>query len=432
MTSESPQVQSSTGAPHVLLAAYQCGPGMGSVSQIGWEWYSRLAARTPVTLVTHVRNRPAIEQAGGSGSGSERIYIDTEWFAGPLHRLATQLFPRSPHAALLLSSLDFFVYDREAERVLRARMAQGTRWDVVHAVTPVSPVAVTRLHRLGAPLLVGPWNGGLSTPPAFADIVRQDANWLSSLRQLGRVADWAIGATRHAAVILTATRTTRNALPSACHSRCVTMVENGVDLDVFSPAPWPVAPSGTRPLCIAFVGRLTPVKGLPLLLKALTKIRQEVPVQLAVVGEGPMEEAWRRETVALGLAECVTFYGACSAAQVAVHLHDAHVLCLPSVRESGGAVLLEAMACARPVIAVAFGGPAEVVDNGVGYTALPITAEAVVDDIAHALRDIVRNPAAWHRRGEEGRRRAEQHYGWPMKIEQALAWYRKVLESQEQ
>ena len=50
----------------VLLSAYQCGPGMGSVSQIGWEWYSRLARRTSVTLFTHIRNRPALEAAGGT------------------------------------------------------------------------------------------------------------------------------------------------------------------------------------------------------------------------------------------------------------------------------------------------------------------------------------------------------------------------------
>ena len=41
----------------IILAAYQCGPGLGSVSQIGWEWYSRLAREHDVTLVTHVRNR---------------------------------------------------------------------------------------------------------------------------------------------------------------------------------------------------------------------------------------------------------------------------------------------------------------------------------------------------------------------------------------
>ena len=50
-----------TQEPRLLLSAYQCGPGMGSVSQIGWHWYSRLAQRLPVTLLTHIRNRAALE-----------------------------------------------------------------------------------------------------------------------------------------------------------------------------------------------------------------------------------------------------------------------------------------------------------------------------------------------------------------------------------
>ena len=54
----------------ILLVAYQCGPGMGSVSQIGWEWYTRLCESHDVTLVTHPRNRPALAAAGAPLAGS--------------------------------------------------------------------------------------------------------------------------------------------------------------------------------------------------------------------------------------------------------------------------------------------------------------------------------------------------------------------------
>ena len=67
----------------VLLVAYQCGPGMGSVSQIGWQWFTGMAARREVCLVTHERNRAAIEAAPDRPAGARVIYIDTEWFAGP-------------------------------------------------------------------------------------------------------------------------------------------------------------------------------------------------------------------------------------------------------------------------------------------------------------------------------------------------------------
>jgi glycosyltransferase involved in cell wall biosynthesis len=414
-------------SPRILLAAYQCGPGMGSVSQIGWEWYTRLATRTSVTLVTHVRNRSVIEQSGGARDGSEICYIDTEWFAGPLYRLAARLFPRSPHATFLFSSFDFFVYDRTAECILRERWNRGERWDIIHVVTPVSPVAATRFYRLGAPLVVGPWNGGLGILPAFKEIMRQDASWVYPLRQLGRLADLWFGTTCHAAMIFTATQATLAALPRSCHSRCTPMLENGVDLDIFTPSPWSETPSVNQPLRLIFVGRLAPFKGIPLLLKALAQVQREFPVRLTIVGDGPLMRDWRRLAGDLGVAEHVDFRGACSASEVAAQLRQHQVMCLPSVRESGGAVLLEAMACARPVIAVAFGGPAEIVDDAVGCAVPATSPEAVVAGFAQALRDVVQNPDAWRRRGEEGRRRAEQQYSWKMKIEQALGWYHNVL-----
>src|SRR5579871_436704 len=100
----------------VLMSAYQCAPGMGSVSQIGWEWYARMSARTPVTLLTHVRNRAALEAAGAPLHDSAIIYIDTEWFAGPVYRMAARLFPRSQHAVFMLASVDFYVYDAAARK----------------------------------------------------------------------------------------------------------------------------------------------------------------------------------------------------------------------------------------------------------------------------------------------------------------------------
>ena len=77
-----------------------------------------------------------------------------------------------------------------------------------------------------------------------------------------------------------------------------------------------------------------------------------------------------------------------------------HVSCLPSIRESGGGVLLEAMASARPVISIAFGGPLETVDEQVGQL-IPLNGyQSVVTGIIETLRDVVKNPETWRKRGE--------------------------------
>ncbi|NJO15548.1 MAG: glycosyltransferase [Thioploca sp.] len=415
-------------SPRILLSAYQCAPKTEAVSQIGWQWYFRLAQRVPVTLVTHVRNYSYLMQAGAPLAHSEIIFIDTEWFAKYLYNLSRKLFPQSENAVYLLSSLDFFVYDWFAVQQLKKRQRAGANWDIVHVVTPVSPVTVTRLHTLQRPIILGPRNGGLKNPPDFPEIMKEDSSWIYPLRNLGYFIDFLIGSSRNAAVILTATQATLQSISPRYHSRCRPLLENGVDLNLFSPAPWPPPPSLIQPLRIVFVGRLVPFKGVPLLLEALAQLKDKFPLLLTIIGEGPLQKKWQTQSEQLHLNKIVTWYGTASRTQVVAQIQAAHVLCLPSVRESGGAVLLEAMACARPVIAIAFGGPAEIVDDTVGHTIPPHGgATVVVEALTKCFQDIFEQPQVWQQRGEMGRRRAEQRYSWDSKIDQALVLYEELL-----
>ncbi len=410
---------------NVLLCAYQCGPGLGSVSQIGWEWYSRLAEHIPVTLVTHSRNRDALVENGAPLANSTVRYIDTEWFAGPLYRLASRLFRNSQHSVFLVSSLDFYLYDWQTFRELRRLPVRP--WNLIHAVTPVSPVAATRLYRLGSPLIVGPWNGGLASPKTFPEIMRQDAGWLYPLRSIGAWMDALTGCTRNAARILSASKATTASLPKSCLSRVRTELENGVDLRLFQAGDWNPPPTGETPLQVIFVGRLVPFKGVSMLLEAISRVRSKIAIRLKVVGDGPLRESLQREADERGLAGIVEFTGNLGLKQVAAAMRQAHLFCLPSVRESGGAVLLEAMACALPVNAVAYGGPAEIVDDQVGRLLSAEGREAVVRDLVTVFCDVVREPEIWRLKGVAGRQRAIEQYGWDAKIIQAIRMYREVL-----
>jgi glycosyltransferase involved in cell wall biosynthesis len=86
------------------------------------------------------------------------------------------------------------------------------------------------------------------------------------------------------------------------------------------------------------------------------------------------------------------------------------------------------MAAARPVIAIADGGPAEVVDDSVGRAIAPGSPEAVTEALTQTLRDVAADPEAWRRRGEEGRRRAEQRYAWEVRIDAILRLYGQLLQ----
>lgn len=410
----------------VLLPAYQCGPGMGSVSQIGWEWYSRLSRLASVTLLTHTRNRHSLEAAGAPLPGTEIVYVDTEWFAGPLYRVASRLFPKSQHAVFLLSSADFYLFDAMALKQLSKRRSE---WDLIHAVTPVSPLAGTRLYRLGIPLIVGPWNGGLASPRTFPDLMAQDSSWLYPIRRLGKLLDRALGCTRKASLILSATRSTDKDLPK--NAPTLRMLENGVDLERFQPSTLDKVPSSADPLKLLFVGRLLPFKGVTLLLDAIARVRFDVPISLTVVGDGPIRAELERRTQELKLGQIVNFLGALPMAEVAEQMRSAQVFCLPSIRESGGAVLLEAAASGLPIIAVNYGGPAEIVDEEIGHLVSADGPEQLISGLVETFRNIAQNPELWRQRGQKGRQRAEREFGWDARMRSAMSIYRRVLREDE-
>ncbi|MEM7233135.1 MAG: glycosyltransferase [Planctomycetota bacterium] len=93
----------------------------------------------------------------------------------------------------------------------------------------------------------------------------------------------------------------------------------------------------------------------------------------------------------------------------------------------GGAVLIESMSCARPVIAVDYGGPGELVDDVVGKAIPATNSETVAADLTEALRDLQRNQGSWKQKGLEGRRRAEELYSWDAKVDRAVELYREIL-----
>jgi glycosyltransferase involved in cell wall biosynthesis len=330
----------------------------------------------------------------------------------------------------LLSSLDYFAFDRQSLRLLQGLQKQGSAWDLVHCPTPVSPLAVPTLDRLGLPLVLGPWNGGLQSPATFPEFMQQDSAWLYPVRNLGKILAKMNGGLERASVVFTATEATERSIAPRYRSRCVRMLENGVDLSLFRPSPWPQAPSAAHPLRILFVGRLIPAKGVPMLIEAVQELSRYFPLQLTVIGDGPEAENLTRYASYCGLSGCVDFLGAQPLEKVSAAMQEAHVFCLPSVRESGGSVLLEAMAAARPVIAVAYGGPREIVDEEVGLAIEPVDRNYVVRHLVLALDDVVSRPEVWKQKGERGRQRAEQNFAWDAKIRQALRHYQRLVEGE--
>lgn len=135
---------------------------------------------------------------------------------------------------------------------------------------------------------------------------------------------------------------------------------------------------------ILYVGRLSAEKGVDVLVRAAAA-RPELRV--GVVGDGPQGEALKE--LALRSGACVTFEGWLDPADVRRRMHDAAVLCVPSVwYENCPGVVLEAMAVGLPVVASDLGGLTELLDGGrAGWLAPAGDPTALAAVLARALAE---------------------------------------------
>ncbi|GAA6181779.1 MULTISPECIES: glycosyltransferase family 4 protein [unclassified Shimia] len=156
---------------------------------------------------------------------------------------------------------------------------------------------------------------------------------------------------------------------------------------------------------LLFVGRLAPVKGLPILLRALEPLKAEYPdIHLTVIGDGPGRTALESQTSAAGLSENVSFVGYKSQSDVAKTLAASDLFVLPSFAEGVPVVLMEAMAARRPVVATQIAGISELVTDGAsGLLVPPGDPEA----LSAAMAKILANPARATGMGIVGRAKVE-------------------------
>ncbi|HSQ61198.1 MAG TPA: glycosyltransferase [Acidobacteriota bacterium] len=202
------------------------------------------------------------------------------------------------------------------------------------------------------------------------------------------------------AVIAVSASLARRARELGAAAERVHEIGNGVDLASFAPMDRAaarrtlgLAPEGPHLLA---VGRLDPIKGLDLAIEALARLlrRRAAPARLHLVGEGPARHALEHLVRDLGLESAVSFHGEVSPAALATWYAAADLVTLLSHSEGCPNVVIEAIACGRPVVATRVGGVPELVRDGItGFLVASRDPELVAERWMDAL-DADWDPAA--------------------------------------
>jgi glycosyltransferase involved in cell wall biosynthesis len=281
---------------------------------------------------------------------------------------------------------------------------------------------------VGAPVMIGPMNGGMSYPPAFRNFQNRA---VAALMKAGRcVADLmnrVMPGKLRADTLLVANPRTRGALPRGTRGRIITLSENGVDLSLWKPRTDSAQPdSVTR---FVFAGRLIDWKVVDILLEAYAQVLKQVPATLDIIGDGARRAALEELAGNLGISANVRFHGWVPQTQCARLLSSSDVFVLPSLYECGGAVVLEAMASGLPVIATKWGGPVDYLDPTCGILVEPTSREDFVKGLTAAMLELATNPDRRRAMGEAGRRKAADEFDWQRKVDTILEIYKQTAQN---
>ncbi|MEW6587446.1 MAG: glycosyltransferase family 4 protein, partial [Nitrospirota bacterium] len=179
---------------------------------------------------------------------------------------------------------------------------------------------------------------------------------------------------------------------------------------------------------ILFSGRLIPLKGVSLALKAF-KIFSDNHTNAAfhIVGDGYEKQNLLRLTEHLGLSDRVIYWGALARHAALTKVKACDIFLYPSLREGGTWSLMEAMALEKPVICLDHSGPGEMVTDECGIKVKPSNPEQTIKDLSDALLKLANDPELRKRMGAAGRKRVVEHYTWERKGEFIKKVYEEVL-----
>jgi glycosyltransferase involved in cell wall biosynthesis len=170
-----------------------------------------------------------------------------------------------------------------------------------------------------------------------------------------------------------------------------------------------------------------PYKGADMLLEAAAPLVRAGQVRVTLIGDGAERDNLRAQVAREGLGEGVHFAGWVKHEHLQEELVKHHVLGFPSIREFGGAVVVEAMALGLVPVVVDYGGPGESVSPATGFAVPMGSRERIVAGVREVLQRLVADPGVLRPMGERARQRVLRHFTWEAKARQVLEVYRWAL-----
>jgi glycosyltransferase involved in cell wall biosynthesis len=414
-----------TDRPKVLASAYACHPNPATAhfpgeAILGWHLAKEIAGFADLHLITWAFNREGVEGtlAGPDGRSATVHYVDLPPL---LHRTL-----RDRH---LGTRIYYYLWQRAAAKSAK-ELYRREGFDLFHQITFSNDWMPSFIApALPIPFVWGPIGGGQRVPKELmGTLARRDRRQERSrtfLQSLWRATPARRRCARKASAILVCNKETKGVL-SRWGDKIVDFPVNGISREDIA-ADRPVL-SGREGFRLLYVGRFDPIKGLPLAFEALRILLKICPAAtLELVGEGPERPRLEALAARLGIADRLVWTPWSPRSEIFARMRQSDVFLFPSLRDGGGAVVVEAMASGLPVVCLDLAGPGLHIRDEYGIKIPSGRPDAVAAELAGALGRFWRDPGLRARMGRAAGERAAAFYEWGRLGERLRGIYRDAL-----
>jgi len=397
----------------VLISAYACEPDKGSEPEVGWQWALQMARFHDVTVLTRTNNRQGVEHALESLRGRhpvpQFVYHDLSPFLMKLKRLSRSI------------KLYYVLWQKSARKLIQS-LHERQHYDLMHHVTFAGFRYPSAIWGHGVPSIWGPVGGAESVPVQLLPWRHPVSFAHEALRNLNNVLQTA----------------SRHVLPSRARAMTVILASTPEMQRAFAKfgfaaelmptiglrtqeLPYRPRRVSEGPLKLLFVGNIITLKGVDLALDALKASATDATFTL--VGSGNYLPAVKKLAQNLGLGNRVNFRGRLPREEV-LRMYSQHdVFVFPSLHDTGGYAVIEAMFNELTVICLDCGGPAVAVRAGCGIKVPLDSRPILITNLAAAIRHYDRDRSAVLADGKNARDIVLNFYDWDKKGEQMNECY---------
>ncbi|MBO5494871.1 MAG: glycosyltransferase family 4 protein [Eubacterium sp.] len=394
---------------NILLSSYSVNPYHGSEDGIGWNWAVMLSKHFPddkIYLLTKTCNeedtRKGIEDY--ALKNIELIIIDPPYWLN---------WYREHNSAF--HHMYYILWQHLAYRWAKK---SGIRFDIIHHVTMGDFRITGQMYKIkNAYKIFGPVGGGQSTPKALKGY--EKSKLFERIRELISISRaYSPSYKRHIRGfdrVYAINKETAGIISKALGRKCDRLFELAL-ADEFKALD--IRRNDNKTQRIIFVGRLINKKGLMLLLDAVDNMDKALDFTLEIFGDGPLRSEMESYIKAHSLEKKINLHGAVKHTKISDAYQNGSIVVMPSLRETSGNVLIEAMAHGLPVVALDMSICSDLKEKDCGlFINTEQSKQEIINEFSSSLERLICDSALRAALGENGYNYVNNSLSWENKFE---------------